>query len=35
MNEITNPTTFEDVNCFFGQIVFIDNAIMSTLKTVL
>jgi hypothetical protein len=35
VKEITNPTTLEDVNCFFGQIVFIDNAIMSTLKNAL
>jgi hypothetical protein len=32
MNARTNPTIFEDDDCFFGQINFVDDAIMSTLK---
>jgi hypothetical protein len=32
MKTTTNPTTLKDDYCFFGQIVFVDDAIMSTLK---
>jgi hypothetical protein len=32
MKAIINPTTLEDDDCIFGQIVSIDDAIMSTLK---
>jgi hypothetical protein len=32
MKATINPTTLEDDDCFFGQINFVDDAIMSTLK---
>jgi hypothetical protein len=32
MKTTTNPTTLKDDDCFFGQIVSVNDAIMSTLK---